>query len=63
MTNIEFWMVVDLGKEIAYLTKYVTKPESDMSKGMCYVIKGVLTRTLQRGETIGNTLRKIMGKF
>ena len=31
MAKIEFRLVVDLVKVITYLTKYVTKPESDMS--------------------------------
>ena len=58
MANIDFWMVVDLGRLIAYLTKNVTKPESDMLKGMACLIEGVLTQTLHRGETVGNTLQK-----
>ena len=63
MANIDFQMVVDLGKVIAYLTKYVTKPESDMSKGMLYVFKGVLKWIFHRGKTVGNTLQKMMGKL
>ena len=34
MANIDFQVVIDLGKVIDYLTKYVTKPESNMSKGI-----------------------------
>ena len=63
MANIDFQVVVDLGKVIAYLTKYLTKPDSDTSKGMFYVIKGILTRTLHRGKTVGNTSQKIMSKL
>ena len=63
MANIYFRVVVDLGKVIAYLNKYVTKPEIDMSKGLFCVIKGALTRTSNRGKPVGDTLQKLMGKF
>ena len=46
MANIDFQVVIDLVKVVSYLIKYVTKSESDMSKGMLYVINGVLTWTL-----------------
>ena len=63
MANKDFRVVIDLGKFVAYLTKYVTKPKSDIIKGMIYIIKGVITQTLYRDESVENNLQKIIGKL
>ena len=63
MANCDVWLVVDLGKVIQYLTKYVTKPEKDMSVGMCHLIKTILYRIFNVGLSVKATLHKIMGKL
>ena len=63
MANCDVWLVVDLGKVIQYLTKYVTKPEKDMSVGMCHLVKTILHRSLNVGLSVKATLHKIMGKL
>ena len=63
MGNIAFRLVVDLGKVINFLTKYVTEPEKNMSSGMCYLIRGILHRGLNGNLTMKQNLRKGMGRL
>ena len=63
MANCDVRLVVDIGKVIQYLTKYVTKPEKDMSVGMCHLIKTILHTSLNVGVSVKSTLRKIMSKL
>ena len=63
MANIDFQSVIDLGKAVNYLTKYVTKPDKDMSYGMHHTIKLLIHEHLNSGKSVKTVLQKIMGKL
>ena len=63
MANCDIRLVVDLGKVIQYLTKYVTKTEKNMSVGMCHLVKTILHNSLNLGHSVKSTLREIMVKL
>ena len=44
MANMDFQLVVDVDKVIAYMTKYVTKPEIEMSSNMNKMILTVINK-------------------
>ena len=56
MANIYFQLVLDLGKVVNYLTKYVNKPEKDMSDGMYHTIKKLMHENLNSGKSVKTVL-------
>ena len=49
--NIDFQLVVDIDKVITYMTKYVTKPEIEMSSNMNKMILQVINKSHHDGLT------------
>ena len=45
MANMDFQLVVDVDKVIAYMTKYVTKPEIEISSGMNKMILQIINKS------------------
>ena len=63
MANMDMRIVVDVGKVVEYLTKYVTKTEKSLSKGMKYFIRNVVTKNLDDGQTALQTIKKVMNRL
>ena len=51
MANMDFQLVVDVDKVIAYMTKYVTKPEFEISSNMTKMILHVINKAHIDGLT------------
>jgi len=63
MANMDFRLVVDIGKVMEYLTKYVTKPEKTLTRGMDFIVRSIMrANVIERTDTL-TTLRKVMGKL
>ena len=60
--NLDMQLVLDAGKVVEYMTKYVTKPESGMSKGASRLIRNVF-QTAEDGQGVTSTLKRTMGKL
>ena len=63
MANIDFQLVVDLGKVVNYLIKYVTKPEKDMNDGIYHTIKKSTHDNLNAGESVKTVLQNKWGSY
>ena len=63
MANMDFRLVVDIGKVMEYLTKYVTKAEKSLTRGMEYLVRSIMRANMLEGSDTLTTLRKIMGKL
>ena len=42
LANMDFQLVVDVNKVVSYMTKYVCKPELEMSKGPSKIVKNLI---------------------
>lgn len=42
LANIDFQLVVDVNKVVNYMTKYVCKPEMEMSKGLSKIVEKLI---------------------
>ena len=51
MANMDFQLVVDVNKVIAYMTKYVTKPEIEISSNMNKMIVQIINKSHVDGLT------------
>ena len=60
MANVDMRIVLDVGKVVEYLTKYVTKTEKSFSKGMQYFVRHLVTRNLDEGLSYTQTIKKVM---
>ena len=63
MANVDMRLVCDVGKVVQYLTKYITKTEKNMTAGMRYLIKRVLLKSLDDGNSALHSIKKIMSRL
>ena len=63
MANMDFQLVVDVDKAIAYMTKYVTKPEIEISSGMNKMIEQIINKSHVDGLTTKAILKKLCLDF
>ena len=63
MANMDFRLVVDIGKVMEYLTKYVTKAEKSLTRGMEFLVRAIMKANYLDASDTLTTLRKIMGKL
>ena len=50
--NIDFQLILDAGKVVDYMTKYVTKVETAMTKGIAAMIRNILRTTIEDGMSV-----------
>ena len=60
MANMDMRLVCDIGKVVEYLTKYITKTEKSMSKGLQTFLLRFLRKHLDQGNDVISTLRRMM---
>ena len=61
--NIDFQLIVDIKKVLRYMTKYATKCESTMTKGIAAMMRNVLRKTIADGLSVQTALKRVMGKI
>ena len=61
--NIDIQIVLDSGKVVDYMTKYITKTEPTSTKAIMYTMKIILTTAIQEGYPMSYVLKKTMGKL
>jgi hypothetical protein len=54
---------IDLGRVVAYMTKYVTKSEASMTRGAQRMITRIMRQTLDAGGSVQHALKKTMSKL
>ena len=42
LANMDFQLVVDVNKVVSYMTKYVCKPEMEISKGLSKMVENII---------------------
>ena len=42
LANMDFQLVIDLNKVVGYMTKYVCKPEMEMTKGLSKMVQKII---------------------
>ena len=50
--NIDFQLIIDIEKLLRYITKYVTKVEKNMTKGIAAMIRNILKKTIELGLNV-----------
>jgi hypothetical protein len=61
--NIDIQLILDSGKVVQYMTKYVTKTEATSSKSIMRMMKKLLKSTIDDNLPTSRVLRKTMGKL
>ena len=61
--NVDFQLVLDVGKVINFMAKYVTKAEDSVTKGAASLIRSVLKKTIDEGLTVQAALKRTMSKL
>ena len=61
--NMDFQLVVDIGKVVDYLTKYVTKQEPAAKTSISKLLKNILTKQKSNNCNMTSTLKRIMTKL
>ena len=49
LANMDFQLVVDVNKVVSYMTKYVCKPEMEMTKGLSKMVQKIINVENHRG--------------
>ena len=60
LANMDFQLVVDVNKVVNYMTKYVCKPEVEMSKGLSKMVENLINIGHQTGLGTKGVLKKMM---
>ena len=58
LANMDFQLVVDVNKVVNYMTKYVCKPEVEMSKGLSKMVENLINIGHQTGLGTKGVLKK-----
>ena len=61
--NVDFQLIIDSGKVVRYMTKYVTKAESSMTKGIAAMIRNIMRNTIREGLSVQAALKRTMAKL
>ena len=61
--NMDIQLILDAGKVAEYMTKYVTKPESDMPISFRNMIRYIMQNQLANGNNVQSTMRIAMSKL
>ena len=60
---MDIQLILDAGKVAEYMTKYVTKPESDMPISFRNMIRYIMQNQLANGNNVQSTMRIAMSKL
>ena len=60
LANMDFQLVIDLNKVVGYMTKYVCKPEMEMTKGLSKMVQKIINVEHHRGLGPKGILKKIL---
>ena len=60
LANMDFQLVVDVNKVVNYMTKYVCKPEMEMSKGLSNMVKKLINVGHHTGLGLRGIFKKMM---
>ena len=58
LANMDFQLVVDINKVVSYMTKYVCKPEMEMTKGLSKMVQKIINVEHHRGLGPKGILKK-----
>ena len=58
LANMDFQLVVDVNKLVSYMTKYVCKPEMEMTKGLSEMVQKIINVEHHRGLGPKGILKK-----
>jgi len=62
-TNVDFQLIVDIGKVMGYMTKYVTKTETRVTKRVASMMKHILEASVVGNESLVAALKRTMAKL
>ena len=63
LANNDVQLTIDIGKIIGYMTKYVTKVEPGMTRGLINMTRRLLTQTMHAGQSVQLGLRRVMSRL
>ena len=63
LANMDFQLVVDVNKVVSYMTKYVCKPEIEISKGLSKMVEKVINVGHHSGLGTKGILKRVMTKL
>ena len=61
--NIDFQLVLDVGKVVDYMTKYATKSEITKTRSVAKMMKTLLNDAIDKGKGVNTVLKKVMGRL
>jgi hypothetical protein len=61
--SMDFQLTLDFGKVIGYMTKHVTKQESISKAGTQRMIRNILNKSIETGNSVHHALKKTKGKL
>ena len=61
--NMDMQLIVDCGKVVEYMTKYVTKTEAGSTKSILRMMKRISNSASEEGQPANSVLKKTMGKL
>eukprot|EP00957_Ditylum_brightwellii_P063626 4829812-Ditylum_brightwellii.AAC.1 len=60
--NMDIQLILDAGNVAEYMTKYVTRPDSDMPLSFRNMIRYTMQNQLAKGNNVQSTMRLAMSK-
>ena len=61
--NMDMRLIVDAGKVVDYMTKYVTKTEMRMSRRTALMVQKILEQAIDDGQSVQAALKRTMAKL
>ena len=61
--NIDFQLIIDIEKVLHYITKYVIKTESNMSKSVASMICNILKKIVESRLSVQVVLKRVIAKL
>ena len=63
LANIDFQLIVTIKKILRCITKYATKSESTITKGIAAIIRNILQKIIADGLSVQIALKQVMSKL
>ena len=60
---MDLQLILDAGKVIDYMSKYVTKTETKMTRSIANLVRNILKQTIEDGMNVQAALKKTMSKL
>lgn len=61
--NVDFQLIIDVGKVTGYMTKYVTKTGTRVTQHVASMMKKILSATIEGNEMVVMALKRTMSKL